>query len=104
MGCAARASVAAGLPTNQRQLKLPSASSCAHEQSIAECGGSYSCGTCHIYGDEAALSRLPKPDDNEEAIIDEVAAEVKPTRRLGCQIKVTAELNGLVVRVPLTQG
>jgi len=37
-------------------------------------------------------------------MLDEVAAEVKPTRRLGCQIKVTAELNGLVVRIPLTQG
>lgn len=70
----------------------------------AECGGSCSCGTCHVYVDEASLSQLPKPDDNEEATLDEVAAEVKPTSRLGCQVKVTAELDGLVVRIPSSQG
>ena len=70
----------------------------------AECGGSCSCGTCHVYVDEAALSRLPKPDDNEEATLDLVAAEVKPTSRLCCQIEVTPELEGLVVQLPASQG
>ena len=70
----------------------------------AECGGSCSCGTCHVYIDETSLSHMPKPDENEEAMLDEVAAEVKPTSRLSCQIKVTPELDGLVVRLPATQG
>jgi len=69
----------------------------------AECGGSCSCGTCHVYV-EAGLAQLPKADDNEEAMLDEVAAEVKPTSRLSCQIKVTPELDGMVVRMPATQG
>jgi len=70
----------------------------------AECGGACTCGTCHVYVDEAGLARLPKRDDNEEAMLDEVAAEVKPTSRLSCQIKVTAELDGLVVQMPVSQG
>jgi 2Fe-2S ferredoxin len=69
-----------------------------------ECGGSCSCGTCHVYVDEASLARLPNPDDTEEAMLDAVAAEVKPTSRLGCQIKVTAELDGMIVHGPATQG
>jgi 2Fe-2S ferredoxin len=69
----------------------------------AECGGSCSCGTCHVYV-EAGLSQLPKADENEEAMLDEVAAEVKPTSRLSCRLKVTPELEGLVVRMPVSQG
>lgn len=70
----------------------------------AECGGSCSCGTCHVYVEEAGAAILPPPDDNESAMLDMVAAEVKPTSRLGCQIKVTAELDGMVVRIPASQG
>jgi len=70
----------------------------------AECGGSCSCGTCHVYIVEADLARLPAPDDNEAAMLDLVAAEVKPNSRLGCQIKVTADLDGMIVRVPASQG
>lgn len=70
----------------------------------AECGGACSCGTCHVYVDEASLARLPEISDNEVAMLDEVAAEVKPTSRLCCQIEVTAALDGLVVQMPATQG
>lgn len=70
----------------------------------AECGGSCSCGTCHVYVDGAHAGRLPAPEDSEAAMLDMVAADVKPTSRLGCQIKVTPELDGLIVRVPSTQG
>lgn len=70
----------------------------------AECGGSCSCGTCHVYVDAASASALPVPEESEAAMLDMVAAEVKPTSRLGCQIKVTPALDGLIVRVPATQG
>lgn len=70
----------------------------------AECGGSCSCGTCHVYVDAASASGLPAPEESEAAMLDMVAAEVKPTSRLGCQIKVTPAIDGLIVRVPATQG
>ena len=69
-----------------------------------ECGGSCSCGTCHVYVDEAGFVRLPPAEESEEAVLGAVAAEVKPTSRLGCQIKVTPDMDGLIVRIPAMQG
>jgi len=70
----------------------------------AECGGSCSCGTCHVYVEGEQASLLPPPEDTENAMLDMVAAEVKPTSRLACQIKVTDALDGLIVRMPASQG
>ncbi|MBS0428905.1 MAG: 2Fe-2S iron-sulfur cluster binding domain-containing protein [Proteobacteria bacterium] len=69
----------------------------------AECGGSCSCATCHVYVDEAFLGRLTPPDEMEDALLDGTASERAPNSRLSCQIPVTAELDGLTVRVPETQ-
>jgi 2Fe-2S ferredoxin len=69
----------------------------------AECGGSCSCATCHVYVDESFAALLPEPDDMESQLLDFVAAPREPTSRLGCQLAVTAELDGLVVRVPSRQ-
>jgi 2Fe-2S ferredoxin len=68
------------------------------------CGGSCSCATCHVYVDETSLARLPRPTGEEDAMLDQAAAPVKRNSRLGCQIRVTAALNGLTVRIPETQG
>ena len=70
----------------------------------AECGGSCSCGTCHVYVEEADLARLPDLSENEEAMLDMAAAEVKPRSRLACQLPATAALDGPVERVPESQG
>lgn len=70
----------------------------------AECGGSCSCGTCHVYVEGAKSERLPALTENEEAMLDTAAAEVKPNSRLACQLAVTAALDGLVVRMPESQG
>jgi len=70
----------------------------------AECGGSCACATCHVYVDEAFFALLPPPDDMEREMLEVVAAERRPTSRLGCQITVTAALDGLTVRVPDTQS
>ncbi len=70
----------------------------------AECGGSCACATCHVYVDEAFFGLLPPPDDMEREMLEVVAAERRPTSRLGCQITVTAALDGLTVRVPETQS
>jgi len=69
----------------------------------AECGGCCSCATCHVYVDEAYVSRLSPPDDMEDGLLDGVASERRPGSRLSCQLTITAELEGLTVRVPEAQ-
>lgn len=70
----------------------------------AECGGCCSCATCHVYVDEAWLAKLPALDDMENELLDGVAADRTGSSRLSCQIIVNDALDGLVVRVPDTQG
>jgi 2Fe-2S ferredoxin len=65
----------------------------------AECGGACACATCHVYVDGAWTEKSGKPSVMEEDMLD-FAFEVRPESRLSCQIKVTAELDGLIVRVP----
>ena len=66
----------------------------------ADCGGSCACATCHVYVDEKWFDKLPKPDDAEKDMLD-VAYEPNKFSRLGFQIVVTDELDGLVVKMPL---
>jgi 2Fe-2S ferredoxin len=70
---------------------------------VAECGGSALCATCHVIVDEAWAARLPAPSANELDMLDCTASERQPTSRLSCQIRLTAELQGLVVRLPERQ-
>ena len=65
----------------------------------AECGGACACATCHVYVDDAWREKVGKPAEMEEDMLD-FAFEVKESSRLACQIKVTADLDGLVLRVP----
>ena len=69
----------------------------------AECGGCLSCAPCHVYVDEAWFAQLPAPEADETDMLGFVAAERGPTSRLSCQIKMSASLDGIVVRVPPTQ-
>ena len=68
----------------------------------AECGGACACATCHVYVDETWRDKTGKPSQMEEDMLD-FAFDVRATSRLSCQIKVTPELDGLVVRVPAKQ-
>ena len=68
----------------------------------ADCGGACACATCHVYVDQAWLGKLDPKQDMEETMLD-FAQELEPTSRLSCQIKVTPELEGLVVRMPKSQ-
>jgi 2Fe-2S ferredoxin len=70
---------------------------------VAECGGSCTCATCLVHVDEAWLEKTGGPSPEENDMLDS-AFEVKPTSRLSCQIKVTDELDGLVVYTPAYQG
>jgi len=69
----------------------------------AECGGCCSCATCHVYVDDAFIDRLPPADDMESELLDGVASERLPNSRLSCQLTMTAELDGLTVRMPAAQ-
>ena len=70
---------------------------------IGECGGSAMCATCHVYVDEAQLGSLPARDAIEEEMLASTASPRLPNSRLGCQIVLTAALDGLVLRIPPTQ-
>lgn len=67
---------------------------------LGECGGSCACGTCHVYVDPAWLGRLPAPELMERDLLECTAAERQANSRLGCQLKITGALDGLIVRLP----
>jgi 2Fe-2S ferredoxin len=69
----------------------------------AECGGDCSCGTCQVYVDEAWTGKTGLRNDTEASILEFTDA-FKSNSRLSCQIRVTEELDGLVVRMPKRQG
>ena len=68
----------------------------------AECGGACTCATCHVYVDDAWREKTGQPSSMEEDMLD-FAFDVREESRLSCQIQVTDDLDGLVVRVPEKQ-
>ena len=70
---------------------------------VAECGGSCTCATCLVHVDEAWFEKTGGPSPEENDMLNS-AFEVKRTSRLSCQIKVSDELDGLVVYTPAYQG
>lgn len=68
----------------------------------AMCGGAASCATCQVYVDPAWADRLPAPEELESTML-ELAEYRRDTSRLSCQVKVTADLDGLVLEVPEAQ-
>ena len=69
----------------------------------ADCGGSMACATCHVYVKEEWFDKLPKKEDGEEDMID-MAYEPNKFSRLSCQLTVSNELEGLVVKLPAKQA
>ena len=69
----------------------------------AMCGGACACATCHVHVDEAWRATVGEPSPMEEDMLD-FGYDVRENSRLSCQIKVTAELDGLVVRTPERQA
>ncbi|RPE71524.1 2Fe-2S ferredoxin [Pacificibacter maritimus] len=70
---------------------------------VGECGGAMMCATCHCYVDEAWADKVGAQIDGEEDMLECAAADIRPTSRLSCQIKITPELDGLVVHLPESQ-
>jgi 2Fe-2S ferredoxin len=69
----------------------------------AECGGACACATCHVYVDEAWRDKVGGPSPMEEDMLD-FGYDVRESSRLSCQIKVSEELDGLVVHTPERQA
>ncbi len=69
-----------------------------------ECGGSCCCATCHVYVDEAYLDKLDPMSDTENGLLDNTVSERRANSRLACQIKASAELDGIVIRMPEAQS
>lgn len=69
---------------------------------VAECGGSCSCATCHVYVDSQWLDRTGPPNPVEIAMLEMVEIRADNSR-LSCQITVGEEHDGLVVRMPENQ-
>ena len=75
----------------------------AHQNDVpleGACEGSLACSTCHvILEDEGAYKALPKASSDEEDMLD-LAFGLTKTSRLGCQILVTKQLEGVIFAVP----
>ena len=67
---------------------------------VGECGGSLSCATCHVVVDGAWAARTGTVGEFEDAMLDVAEAERQPTSRLSCQIKMSADLDGITLIVP----
>ena len=68
----------------------------------ADCGGSMSCATCHVYVKEDWYSKLPEKEMGEDDMLDQ-AYEPTSSSRLSCQIMVSDDLDGLSVHMPEKQ-
>jgi 2Fe-2S ferredoxin len=74
----------------------------AHRNNIdieGACEGSLACSTCHVIVDAEDFERLADPSEDEEDMLD-LAFGLTHTSRLGCQIIITEELDGLTVTLP----
>jgi 2Fe-2S ferredoxin len=69
---------------------------------IGDCGGNASCATCHGYVDPLWLDKLEPIDEAEAAMLDG-AMRVEANSRLTCQIQLSEELDGIVIRLPISQ-
>lgn len=90
---------------NHREVEAPlglSVLEIAHKHGVdieGACEGSLACSTCHVIVDAVWFRKLATPTEDEEDMLD-LAFGLEKTSRLGCQIVMTNELDGLVVRLP----
>ncbi|MGI4815025.1 MAG: 2Fe-2S iron-sulfur cluster-binding protein [Janthinobacterium lividum] len=66
---------------------------------VGDCGGCLSCATCHVYVDEGFVPLLPPLSDNEDQMLEFLAAERRGNSRLSCQIPMSAALDGIIAHI-----
>ena len=69
----------------------------------AECGGSCSCATCHVYVADADQTLFQAPDELEDELLEGVASERKVNSRLSCQLVLTDTQTKVTVQIPEAQ-
>ena len=90
---------------NRKEVDAPlglSVLEIAHRNDVdieGACEGSLACSTCHVVVEDAWYSRLEELSEDEEDMLD-LAFGLTRTSRLGCQIIITDELDGLTVALP----
>jgi 2Fe-2S ferredoxin len=90
---------------NRKEVDAPiglSVLEIAHKNDVdleGACEGSLACSTCHVIIDDSYYSKLKDASEEEEDMLD-LAFGLTRTSRLGCQIIMSEELDGLVVRLP----
>lgn len=70
---------------------------------VGLCGGICSCATCHCYIAPEWAAKLAEPSEGELAMLER-ALDRRADSRLGCQIAVTPQLDGIIVRLPEHQS
>ncbi len=68
-----------------------------------DCGGAAACATCHVHVDPDWIARTGTATEGMEKSMLEFAEGVRETSRLACQISITDELDGLILRLPEQQ-
>lgn len=66
------------------------------------CEGTLTCSTCHLIFTKEDYAKLPETPSDEEMDMLDLAFELSDTSRLGCQVTLTEDMDGLVVKVPST--
>ena len=90
---------------NRKEVEAPlglSVLEIAHRNHVdleGACEGSLACSTCHVVVEKEWFEKLAPASEDEEDMLD-LAFGLTHTSRLGCQIKMTPELDGLTVRLP----
>ena len=92
-------SITAEVPEGQNLMEAAVAANVPRV--VGECGGSLSCATCHIVVSPEWAAKTGSVGEFEDAMLDVAEAERQPTSRLSCQIKMTADLDGISLIVPV---
>jgi ferredoxin len=79
--------------------RLSPSTLCFSSDYSGACEGSVACSTCHVILPEEYYNLLPEPEDDENDMLD-MAFGLTDTSRLGCQVKVTRELDGMTCTLP----
>lgn len=67
-----------------------------------DCGGEAACGTCHLFVESPWAEKLPGIEPAEDTMLN-IIDDRESTSRLSCQLRVSAALDGLTVRLPESQ-
>ena len=68
----------------------------------ADCGGACACATCHVYFDKSWVEKTGEAEQMEQDMLD-FAFDVTEQSRLSCQVKVTDDLDGIIINLPEKQ-